>query len=170
MKRIAACLAVALLVPACGDEGDTIIVQGAGGRASSFAPGVLPAVIYRADTSVDESYELYATDIDGTTLVNLSSPLVAGGSVSFFSWSPDRQWVAFEADKDTNDVVEVYVVPASGGTPVKVSGPMTAGGDALLGFWAPDSSRLFYLADQDSRSPDIRGRKGARRLAGAGRR
>src|SRR5688500_11725767 len=126
---------------------------GGGGSAEAAtipSPGVFASgVAFLADAEVDERHELYVADLDGDGSLKVSGPLVAGGDVLFFQWSPDRQFLAFRADKDADEVFELYVVGAAGGSVTKVSGPLVAGGDVTGFLWAPDSQRLAYLADQE---------------------
>lgn len=138
------------MIPAC-DQGDTFItVQSAppsgltgGGSVGSFAGGMVPGVIFRMDRNIDDVYELWAADLTGSVLVNLSGPLITGGQVLTFHWSPDRQWVVFQADKEVKGRVEHYVVPAVGGTPLKLE-PLSFAEESIFDSWAPDSSRILY--------------------------
>src|SRR5574341_223408 len=93
-------LAAAVLLPACGGGGG-----GSGGGPAPF----VPAAVFRADKETVGLIELYAADLSGTT-VKLSGTLASNRDVQSFSWSPDRQWVAFVADKDTLGLFELYVV------------------------------------------------------------
>jgi Tol biopolymer transport system component len=134
-------------------------LTGCGGGGGSAEAATIPpspsrgvfasGVAFLADAEADERHELYVADLDGNGSFKVSGPLVAGGDVRFFQWSPDRQLLAFLADKDGDEVVELYVVGAAGGNVTKVSGPLVAGGDVTGFLWAPDSQRLAYLADQE---------------------
>ncbi len=132
----------------CGRCGDGACTAGED-VASCAADCFVPDLAFNGDEP-DVSV-LFVADAKGTT-VNLSGALAAGGSVSTFAWSPDRQWIAFTAGKADSGVTELFVVPARGGTATKVSGPMVAGGsiDRSNFAWAPDSSRIAYQADQDT--------------------
>lgn len=83
--RLALLILAVVTVPACGGGG-----RGGGGPA----PAGGPEVAFVADATQTGTDELFAAGIDGTGLVNLSGPLVAGGDVTLFSWSPDGTKVA----------------------------------------------------------------------------
>ena len=108
---------------------------GGGGGSGTTASSGVQLLVYAVDDD-----ELFVTNLDGPAPVNLSDPMVSGGDLEDFTWSPNRQYLAFRADKDVNGVVELYVVSLPGGTAVKVSGTMTTGGDVAEYEWAPDSS------------------------------
>ncbi len=132
-------LALLPVSPGCRDDG--------GGSRPAFEP----LVVFRADRNVDETYELFSADANGK-VVNLSGPLVAGGDVLHFVWSPDRAWVAFVADKEVDGQLDLYAVPSAGGTPTRLNQRQSTGG-TLLSIkieWAPDSSRIAYSGDGDT--------------------
>src|SRR5690606_12992909 len=95
----------------CGDGACTAAEDAASCAEDCFVPGL---------AFLNNAGELIVTDLAGTT-VSLSGPLVAGGAVHDYRWSPDRKWIAFVADKETAGVDKLYVVPARGGAPVEVS-------------------------------------------------
>ncbi len=92
--------------------------------------------------------------LDGTTgeRSTVNGPLVAGGRVFRFSWSPDGQSIAYVANQLDVDQVELFHVDMSGPAPSqrrRVSLP--AAHDVLVAnvWWSPDSSHLAYTANQD---------------------
>lgn len=104
-----------------------------------------PFVVVLDDLESAGVYELFAVNLDGSQRVKLSGPLVAGGNVVSFRWSPDRKRVAFLADKEVDQRIDLFVVEAKGGNPAKVSVPLGAG-DSIAAFgWSPKSQRLDYL-------------------------
>ena len=114
-------------------------------------------VVYGADQTTDDVFEIYSVPSIGGTAVKLNGPLVAGGDIFLANpngvqFSPDGSRVLYLADQDTNDVSEIYTVPSVGGTSVKLNGPIVAGGRVLPGDldFSPDGSRILYHADQDS--------------------
>lgn len=146
--RVFAILLTALLVPACGSQGDTIVIiqssgNGTGGGSEGSGP-FTPGAVFVADKVINETFELFSANFSGTRVENLSGPLAAGGNVLDFAWSPDRQWVAFRAYKEATQVLDLYVVPAAGGTPVKVNGASNAGDKVGPYTWSPNSSRLAF--------------------------
>ena len=59
----------------------------------------------------------------GGTPVKLNGTLVYGGSVSYFSVSPDGQRVVYSADQEVVGRKELYSVPITGGAATKLSDP-----------------------------------------------
>lgn len=129
-----------------------------GDDAQNANAPVFPPPVFIADKDLDGVEELYAAFDDGTDIVKLSNPLVAGGDVAAFRVSPDGFYAAYVADQDTDGVFELFAVvidKTAGDTAVKVSGPMAGSGvfqspsgDYLYG-WDPGSSRIAYIADQN---------------------
>jgi Tol biopolymer transport system component len=148
-------LASSLIIACDGHIGDD---EGENsGRQQIFS--IYPPTVFLADKDVNAVDELYAAFSDGSEIIKLSDPLVAGGNVAAFLISPDGISVAYVADQDTAGVFELYVVPVEktfGETAVKVSGTMAGNGILQLPSgeyvfeWAPDSSRIAYVADQNT--------------------
>ncbi|HOU41695.1 MAG TPA: hypothetical protein PK829_10560, partial [Promineifilum sp.] len=72
-------------------------------------------ILYTAPAGSGTSYELYSAAGDGHGVaVRLSGPMVAGGNVSSFRFSPDESRVVYMADQNTDEVEELYgaIVPA----------------------------------------------------------
>lgn len=66
--------------------------------------------------NIDQNWEAYAIDLDGTNLTNLSnSEFFQDGLPTV---SPDGNWVAFVSDRDGK--WGIWAVPRSGGEPVKL--------------------------------------------------
>lgn len=66
--------------------------------------------------SIDQNWEAYAIDLDGSNLVNLSnSPFFQDGLPTV---SPDGNWVAFVSDRDGK--WGIWAVPRLGGEPIKL--------------------------------------------------
>src|SRR5436190_1524925 len=154
-RRGLALLLVALLLPACGGNGaapsaGTIYAPGTG--EGSIGPGfggpLQPEVLFTVTKS--PARELFAADLGGATIVNLSGPLVAGGNVEDFKWSPDRSLVAFTAGKDSQ-VPHLYVVPATGGPAIQVS---PSSDYTILDFaWSADSAVVGFIVRPDVFAP-----------------
>ncbi|HEU5060393.1 MAG TPA: hypothetical protein VFU21_27870, partial [Kofleriaceae bacterium] len=105
-----------------------------------------PRVAFRTDRRLEV--------LDGTTglrsLVN--GPLVAGGRVFRFAWSPDGQSIAYTANQLDPDQVELFHVDMSGTGPSRrrrVSLPAAHDVSVADFWWSRDSSHLAYTADQD---------------------
>lgn len=96
--------------------------------------------------------ELYGVPVTAPGVATkLSAPLVAGGDVCRFEFSPNSSRVAYCADQQTDGVMELFSVSlASPGVAVKVNAPLVAGGNVTPSYeFSPDSSFLVYAADQD---------------------
>jgi hypothetical protein len=109
-------------------------------------------VLFHADKDVDEKYELYIVQADGS-----SAPLRVNGNLSadrdisnYFALSSDATKAFYAADHDTNDILELYsVLTTSSASLVKLSTPMTA---TKHGLWMPfslstDETKIIYHAD-----------------------
>ena len=86
--RVALLCLAAALVPSCGDDETVTIIQtlpalpgstGSGGFGS-FGGAVVPGMVFTADRNQVDVVELWATDIAGSVLVNLSGPLATSAS------------------------------------------------------------------------------------------
>jgi Tol biopolymer transport system component len=113
-------------------------------------------VLYLADQTTNNMFELFSVPSTGGTAVKLNGPVATGVSDEGLQFSPDGSRVIYLADQTTVNVSEVFSVPSAGGTPVKLNGPLVAGGDAsgLSLQFSPDGSRVLYLADQNTDEVD----------------
>ncbi len=117
-------------------------------------------VVYRADRSQDEVFQLFAVPADGSAEpVRLSGELVAGGDVApDFQIDPLGARVIYRADSVADERFELFAVPLDGSSePLRLNGTLVTGGD-VLGSRSPsrpsfrissDGTRLVYRADQD---------------------
>src|SRR5262245_19800469 len=97
--RLLALAAVAAIIPACGSE-DTVDEP------------LVPDVIFKANPTTINRYDVFATDLRGSKVLNLSK-LPGASQLGVPLWSPDRNFVAYIADADTPGVMELYVVDLS---------------------------------------------------------
>jgi hypothetical protein len=110
-------------------------------------------VVYLADQSTDDVFELYSVPVGGGTPVRLHDPSPAAADVqpSGFRIIDASNQVIFIADQDTDDVFELYSSDIAGGSAIKLSGTMPATGDVN---WIIDvgdmSNRILYKADQET--------------------
>ncbi len=110
-------------------------------------------VVFTADKTTDEVFELFKVDLTDNSITKLSGSMTAGGDVESFAISPDRKYVAYIADQNTDEVQEVYVALVDGSEVVKVSNnvlPAAAFPTAFGLTWAPDSSRIAYSAEHST--------------------
>jgi Tol biopolymer transport system component len=111
-----------------------------------------------------EAIELLAIDLDvepPSAPVPIHPPLVSGGNVSAWSFSPDGRWAMYEADAEEDDRFELFAVDVHAhgfGAPVKLNLPLPPGGDvgsAVPGeeldwawpVWSPDGKKVAFAAD-----------------------
>ncbi len=113
-------------------------------------------VVYRADQTADNVYELFSAPADGSgPSIRLNGTLPPGGDVSgsgFYSVGfqvAASGRVVYLADQTTNNVEELYSVPVDGSaSPVRLNGNLIAGGQVRT-FWISASGQfVVYLADQ----------------------
>ncbi len=117
-------------------------------------------VVYRADQTLDERYELFAAPADGSLpAVRLNAELAAGGNVEpDFQIDPLGTRALYRADQTLDERFELFAVPLDASAePSRLNGPLVAGGD-VLGAGSTsrpsfrvssDGTRVVYRADQD---------------------
>src|SRR6185436_12187397 len=94
---------------------------------------------------------VYSAPIDGSASpLDLSGPLVSGGSVYYHETSQRGDRVVFSGDKEVDGRSELYSVPIDGrGVPAKLNGELVAGGQVRLFEISPGGRRVVYTADQE---------------------
>jgi Tol biopolymer transport system component len=109
-------------------------------------------VVYVADQTVDDVYELYSAAIDGSgPPVMLNGPLVSGGDVSdFHQISPDSSRIIYHADQETDGVSDLYAVSPDGSDLVKLNDPLPAGNSIRYHTISPDSNYAVFLGEEET--------------------
>jgi len=111
-------------------------------------------VVYLADQTTNNVFELFSRPIDGSgSPVELNGTLIGGGDVQGgFVISPDSTRVVYLADQTSDGVFELFSRPIDGsGSAVKLNSTPVSGGDVLAGFRiSPDSAWVVYSADQNA--------------------
>ncbi|MEO1175491.1 MAG: hypothetical protein AAFX94_26110, partial [Myxococcota bacterium] len=79
----------------------------------------------------------------------MNGPLVDGGDVGNFAWSPDGTQMAYIADQEVSGVPELFVANADGTAGLKVHPNLSSGQEIRVFRWAPDGTKIAYLGDQD---------------------
>jgi Tol biopolymer transport system component len=105
----------------------------------------VPGAVFMADKDVSQKVELYAADLDGTTVIKLSGAMPASADLFDFSVSPDRAWVAFRANAVAVNRLDLFIVPIRGGARVTSREADTGPGGAGDFLWSPSGSRLAYV-------------------------
>ena len=79
-------------------------------------------VLYRADLTGGDQYQLYSVPVFGGASTQLNGQLTRAGDVSAFQISPDSTRVVYSADQDFLDSSgELYSVPINGGVAILLS-------------------------------------------------
>lgn len=107
-------------------------------------------VVYFADATVNDMYELYSVPIHGGTPVRISDTMTNGGSVlsGHFEISGDSRRVVYMADQDTNELIELYSVPITGGEVTKLSDPAVGAVDSMS--ISPDGRKVVFIVDTNA--------------------
>ncbi len=141
-----------VLVPGSGSVTPLNGTLVSGGNVTTFA--VTPnsaAVIYRADQTTNNVFELYQVAfVTPTQSVKLNGTLTAGGNVSTFTIAPNGSAVVYSADQVILGVVELFRVALSQppGPAQKVNPDYVAGQKVTAFAITPDSSAAIYMANQ----------------------
>jgi Tol biopolymer transport system component len=114
-------------------------------------------VVYRADATVDERFELYSAPLDGSSVPSaISGVLVEGGDVLKGHSSdgplitPDSRFAVYRADAEIDGRAELFRASVDGTQPpVKLSGPIVNGGGVEPRFLlTADGQRAVFVADR----------------------
>lgn len=135
-------------------------------------------VLYRADATLDERYELWSVPLAGGTPLLLSQTLPVDADVlPAFTLSPDGKSVLYQADAAQPDVFELFIAPTDREKSARrVNGPLPPGGTLGPDYpgarfeFAGRSDRVVYLASEDTPGTmELFGRfLGRARVAGGG--
>lgn len=82
------------------------------------------SVLYVADQTTDDVFDLYSVAIDQAEPVNLSSLPEPGARVSAFAVAPGGLEVVYLASQSSSSAFELYRVPIGGGPSAKLNGPL----------------------------------------------
>ena len=105
-------------------------------------------IVYIADKDVDNDYELFVVDFDGSNSLELSGTIVTNGDVDEFIVNKSNDTVIFLADKDTDGAQELYSVKLDGTGLIKISGT-TLPGSVITNFQLTnDNSKICFIADR----------------------
>lgn len=105
---------------------------------------------YLADEDRAGILELHTVVPNGSSAIQVSGSLVAGGSVQDFAWSPASDQLAFLADRRSPGTAEVFTVPAAGGLVLNITGPVAGSGTIVPGLaWSRLGTRLTFAGDKD---------------------
>lgn len=112
-------------------------------------------VAYRADTTVDNAFEIEVIDLSGPTPaapIDAVPPRVVNGTTDAFEFAPDGSAIAARGENTiNNDLDEVFVTRFSGpnaNVPVSVTGVPPGAAGAVLDFaWLGDSRHILVRGD-----------------------
>jgi hypothetical protein len=143
-------------VPLAGPAADAESLAGsfvAGGGIDSIAfDPAHDRLVFIADKSVDERFDLWSVDVGGTStsLTRLNPTPVAGGDVVSAVVSPDGARVGYVADQASNESFRAWSVPIAGPSTEAVplvSGIAVSGSDVTDLQFTSDSDTVVYRAD-----------------------
>lgn len=125
--------------------GDVVDYREAGGR-----------VVFRGDTEVDETFELFGVPArGGAAPVRLSGTLVEGGDVLDFRLTSDATRAVFTADAREDGRSELFSVSARGDTPrVRLNGALPPGHVVRLFEPGVDDSTVAFVTGDPVASSD----------------
>ena len=114
-------------------------------------------MVYRADQTQDEVFELFRTLFNGGTNSKLNPPYTISQDVETFVLLPDSSGVIYRADQATDGVSELYrVLFATAGTSNPLINPPLFTGQNVDAFAAtPDSANVVYIANRPIGSNQI---------------
>ena len=106
--------------------------------------------LFKSSATVAELFSIGTTI--GSTLINITGPLVSGGSVQGdFAISDDSARVVFRANKSVAAAIELYSGTITGTTPSRISGPTFATGRNVVSFkLSENSAQVVFLANKDT--------------------
>ncbi|MAM88894.1 MAG: hypothetical protein CME36_16445 [unclassified Hahellaceae] len=103
------------------------------------------SVVYISSENGGADQKLYAVDVNGTNLVELSANPARAGKVISVALSPDGRWAAYVAEHDKNRVLDLYVTNRDGSVRRKLSSGIKRDSTVRSVNWSPNSSQLAYL-------------------------
>lgn len=110
-------------------------------------------IIYRADHSENDQFEIFAAQLAGGNAFQVNGNLIASGDVITYKISLDSSRVIYLADQEADNVRELYSAPIFGGPIVKLNGPLIVNGGVRNAFYLTQT-HVIYRADQDSLNVD----------------
>jgi len=106
-------------------------------------------VLYTADPSSDDAFELFSVPIAGGVSVRLNPRPVPGGDVVRYEVAPGARRAVFLGDLEADEVFELWSSPVNGRAPVKLGPPLVAGGDVIDFAISADGRWVVLLADAE---------------------
>ncbi len=111
-------------------------------------------VVYRADATTDENFQLFSVQIDGTNHSVLSGVNILNGDVQDFTLSPDSQRVVWTGDLIVDERVDLYSRPVDGSQILSLLD--TSGDDVERPLVSPDSQWVAYIRDSVTQGEHLR--------------
>lgn len=100
-----------------------------------------------AGSSVE--YQLFAMNVDGTGVQQLTDPATFPAGVEAPEWSPDGSRIAFDSEADDGHF-HIFVVSADGTGLMQIT---SGEGDEIAPNWSPDGTRLAVETQRSSSEP-----------------
>jgi Tol biopolymer transport system component len=125
-------------VPATEPTGRIVFLQ----EAPEAGPGDASA-----GSSVE--YQLFAMNVDGTEVQQLTDPSAFPAGVEAPEWSPDGSRIAFDSEADDGHL-HIFVINADGTGLTQIT---SGDGDEIAPNWSPDGTRLAVETQRSSSEP-----------------
>jgi hypothetical protein len=117
-----------------------------GGRDGGIGGGSSATIVYRADQTTPNSFEIFL--VDSGARLN-PGPLAAPRTVHAFAITPDKNSVVYIADQDSPGTKELYrVLFAASGVSLKLNPTLANGRQVSEVVVAPDSRSAIYRANE----------------------
>lgn len=136
--------------------GGTLKVNGSiviGGSVQSLSFKVTSngsKVVYIADQNVDEKFELYTSNMDGSANTKISGTIPASGDVSNFKITSDNLKVVFQSNLAISTVQEIYSVNINGSSLLKVNSTLVNGENVGEYHVRSSAEKVIYAMDKGS--------------------
>jgi len=107
-------------------------------------------VIYIADQDIDEKFELYTSNMDGSSNTKISGAIPANSDISNFKLTLDNLKVVFMANSNINTVQEIFSVNLNGSSLVKVNSNLINGENVGEYQVRNSTDKVIYAMDKNS--------------------
>ena len=124
-----------------------------GGSVSALSFKISPnglKVIYIADQDVDEKFELYSSNLDGSSNTKISGTFAAFSDINNFKITTDSLKIIFQVNSLISNVQEIYSVNLNGTSLLKINSTLVSGEN--VGEYQVKSStdKVVYAMDKGS--------------------
>lgn len=107
-------------------------------------------VIYIADQDTDEKFELYTSNMDGSSNTKISGTIPVNSDVSNFKLTLDNLKIVFMANSNISTVQEIFSVNLNGSSLVKINSNLVNGENVGEYQVRNSSDKVIYAMDKNS--------------------